>query len=111
LLALVLMWMAPARAELPAPVSQALQKHGIPQENVAVYVQQVDATEPAVSHLADQAFSPASVMKLLTTYAALDLLGPAYRWRTEIYHDGALLDGVLKGNLIIRGYGDPYFRV
>lgn len=110
LLVLVSMWALPLRAELPAPVSQALQKQGIPPENVAVFVQQVDASQPIVSHLADQAFSPASVMKLLTTYAALDLLGPAYRWRTDIYHDGELLNGVLKGNLIIKGYGDPYFR-
>ena len=110
LLVLLSIWALPARAELPTPVSQALQKQGVPAENVAVFVQQVDASQPLVSHLADQAFSPASVMKLLTTYAALDLLGPAYRWRTEIYQDGELLNGVLKGNLIIKGYGDPYFR-
>jgi D-alanyl-D-alanine carboxypeptidase/D-alanyl-D-alanine-endopeptidase (penicillin-binding protein 4) len=42
---------------------------------------------------------PASVMKLVTTYAALELLGPAYRWKTEAYLDG--------GDLILRGYGDP----
>ncbi|HZV63176.1 MAG TPA: D-alanyl-D-alanine carboxypeptidase/D-alanyl-D-alanine-endopeptidase [Methylophilaceae bacterium] len=99
-----------AFAQLPESVNRALEKAGVPPENVAVYVQQVDAPQPVVSHLADQAFSPASVMKVLTTYAALDMLGPAYRWRTAIYQDGVLENGVLKGNLIIKGTGDPYFR-
>lgn len=110
LLGLVLIWALPVHAELPQPVSHALKKNGIPPENVAVFVQQVDEAQPVVSHLAHQAFNPASVMKLLTTYAALDLLGPAYRWRTEIYYDGTLQNGILSGNLIIKGYGDPYFR-
>ena len=46
-------------------------------------------------------------MKLVTTYAALDLLGPAYAWQTDFLHDGRLSDGTLKGNLYIRGGGDP----
>ncbi|HEU4708006.1 MAG TPA: D-alanyl-D-alanine carboxypeptidase/D-alanyl-D-alanine-endopeptidase [Methylophilaceae bacterium] len=105
-----LLWALPAHAELPVPVSEALSRAGIPQENVAVYVQQVDSAQPLISHYADQAYSPASVMKLLTTYAALDMLGPAYRWQTEVFRDGPLQHGVLDGNLIIKGHGDPYFR-
>lgn len=107
---LPLMWMATAHAQLPESVADALSKSGVPPENVAVYVQQVDAAQPLVSHFADQAFAPASVMKVMTTYAALDMLGPAYRWRTAVYHDGVLENGVLNGNLIIQGSGDPYFR-
>ena len=38
-------------------------------------------------------------MKLVTTYAALELLGPAYRWKTEVYLDG--------NDLVLKGYGDP----
>lgn len=99
-----------AQAQLPAAVNHALQKAGVPPENVAVYVQQVDTPQPAISHLADQPFSPASVMKVLTTYAALDMLGPAYRWRTDIYYSGQLENGILDGDLILKGHGDPYFR-
>ena len=51
--------------------------------------------------------NPASVMKLVTTYAALDLLGPAYSWVTPVYMEGAVRDGTLYGNLYIRGLGDP----
>jgi len=55
--------------------------------------------------------NPASVMKLVTTYAALEKLGPAYRWKTEVYRDGEVRSGVLRGNLILKGYGDPNFQV
>ena len=51
--------------------------------------------------------NPASVMKLVTTYAALDLLGPAFTWTTPVYVDGPVRDGVLDGNLYIQGQGDP----
>ena len=46
-------------------------------------------------------------MKLVTTYAALDLLGPAFVWSTPVYVDGPVRDGVLQGNLYLRGQGDP----
>jgi D-alanyl-D-alanine carboxypeptidase/D-alanyl-D-alanine-endopeptidase (penicillin-binding protein 4) len=49
-------------------------------------------------------------MKLVTTNAALDMLTPVYRWRTEVYREGKVSNGVLNGNLIIKGYGDPSFK-
>jgi D-alanyl-D-alanine carboxypeptidase/D-alanyl-D-alanine-endopeptidase (penicillin-binding protein 4) len=51
--------------------------------------------------------NPASTMKLLTTLAALEVLGPNYTWRTEAYTRGTMQDGVLSGDLILRGSGDP----
>jgi D-alanyl-D-alanine carboxypeptidase/D-alanyl-D-alanine-endopeptidase (penicillin-binding protein 4) len=51
--------------------------------------------------------NPASSMKLVTTYAALELLGPAYRWKTESYAAGPLTGEALNGDLILKGYGDP----
>jgi D-alanyl-D-alanine carboxypeptidase/D-alanyl-D-alanine-endopeptidase (penicillin-binding protein 4) len=55
--------------------------------------------------------NPASTMKLLTTYAALDMLGPSYQWKTEAWLDGELKDGVLHGDLVLKGYGDPKFTL
>ncbi len=46
-------------------------------------------------------------MKLVTTYAALELLGPNYQWQTEFHGDGPLRDGTLHGNLYLKGGGDP----
>lgn len=99
-----------AHAELPASVIDALNQSGISQASVGIYVQAVDETQPSLTHNAEIGFNPASVMKLITSNAALDLLTPAYRWKTEIYRDGDVVDGILDGNLIIKGYGDPSFK-
>ncbi len=99
-----------AQAELPATVTEALQKAGIPQQDVAVYVQAVESNAPILSQNAEQAMNPASVMKVVTTNAALGILTPAYRWKTEIYRDGNLANWLLQGNLVIKGYGDPSFK-
>ncbi|MCW5606128.1 MAG: D-alanyl-D-alanine carboxypeptidase, partial [Burkholderiales bacterium] len=97
----VLAFAFPARAQtpLPAPVAQALAKAGIPESGAAFYVHEIGAAQPLVSHGAEQALNPASTMKLVTTYAALDLLGPAYAWSTEIYAAGELLQDAVVGDL------------
>jgi D-alanyl-D-alanine carboxypeptidase/D-alanyl-D-alanine-endopeptidase (penicillin-binding protein 4) len=48
---------------------------------------------------ADVSVNPASTMKLVTTYAALEMLGPNHQWKTEFYTDGTLSGGILNGNL------------
>ena len=96
---------------LPPNVLKALKAAQIPAANVAVVVQPVDAAAPLVAHNAAQAMNPASVMKLVTTYAALDLLGPAYTWKTTAWIDSAPVDGVLNGNLYLKGSGDPRFAI
>ncbi len=99
-----------AYAALPVAVSAALKKAGISESNVGIFVQRVGDNKPLLSVNADKSMHPASVMKLVTTYAGLALLKPTYRWKTEIYSNGALVDGLLDGDLIIKGYGDPSFK-
>ncbi|MBM3350610.1 MAG: D-alanyl-D-alanine carboxypeptidase/D-alanyl-D-alanine-endopeptidase [Betaproteobacteria bacterium] len=105
-----LLMSARAWAELPPEVSRALKIAEIPETSVAVYVQSVGDEAIVLSHNADQSMNPASVMKLVTTNAALELLTPAYRWKTELYRHGSVENGVLQGDLIIKGYGDPSFK-
>lgn len=98
----------PALAEgLPAPVASALKEAGIPLKSVAVLVHGTDEAAPLISHNARAPMNPASVMKLLTTYAALEILGPAHTWKTEALADRPLVDGRLNGDLYLRGSGDP----
>jgi len=92
---------------LPPPVEQALRRAHIPLSSVAAYVQAVDGAKPLLAHNAAQAMNPASTIKLLTTYAALELLGPAYAWKTEAYASGNVQGDALQGDLILKGYGDP----
>jgi D-alanyl-D-alanine carboxypeptidase/D-alanyl-D-alanine-endopeptidase (penicillin-binding protein 4) len=108
LLAVLLGGLPLARAaDLPSAVSEALQQAGIPANAVGMVVQAVDGGPPLLSHNAQQAMNPASAMKLVTTYAALDMLGPAYTWRSELLADASPRDGRLNGNLYLRGSGDP----
>lgn len=93
--------------ELPLTVQQKLQQLAIPETAIGVYVQEIGKSQPIMAINADSEMNPASVMKLLTTYAGLELLGPAYTWLTMLYANGNIMDGVLHGDLIIRGYGDP----
>lgn len=104
-------WVTLAQAALPFNVQEALTKAQLPAESVAIVVQPVDGGVPIISHNAAKAMNPASVMKLVTTYAALEALTPAYRWKTEVYRNGTLNQGVLDGDLIIKGYGDPALNI
>lgn len=107
LAAMLLPMHALAARELPAPVRGALAAAGVPAGAVAAVVEPVGDGPPVVSHNARAPMNPASVMKVVTTYAALDLLGPAFTFRTDAYVTGELAGGVLTGNLHIRGGGDP----
>ena len=99
-----------AQAELPSTIADALKRAGIAQSAVAIVVQAVDATTPSVRLNAEKSMNPASVMKLVTTNAALDLLTPAFRWKTEVYRTGEVSANTLNGDLIIKGNGDPSFN-
>jgi D-alanyl-D-alanine carboxypeptidase/D-alanyl-D-alanine-endopeptidase (penicillin-binding protein 4) len=115
----------PPDDELPPAVSAALQRAQIPDAAVGLLVQRVGAGErplPADSNAAravvrtvpvllalhaDRAMNPASTMKLVTTYAALELLGPAHTWKTVLATTAAQNGASLDGDLYLRGAGDP----
>jgi D-alanyl-D-alanine carboxypeptidase/D-alanyl-D-alanine-endopeptidase (penicillin-binding protein 4) len=94
-------------AELPTAFITALDQAGIPLDHVAVMVQALDDPAPMLSHQADAALNPASVMKLVTSFAALDQLGPTYTWTTALWATGPIVDGMLDGDLVVQGRGDP----
>jgi len=102
--------LAPARAAgqaLTRPVAEALRQAGVAPASVAIWVQALAAREPSLALNVDQPLNAASLIKLLTTFVALETLGPAYRWKTEVYSAGTLEDGTLSGHLILKGSGDP----
>ncbi len=99
--------LAAAADRLPPPVSRALRDAGIPLASVGVFVEEAGAQRPRVEHNGTQAMSPASLMKLVTTFAALDMLGPAYTWNTAAYANGSMQGDVLQGDLVLKGGGDP----
>ena len=103
-----------ARADLPAPIAAALAEQRIPASKVSLVVRTLDDRGRGATllrHNAATARNPASVIKLLTTLAALETLGPDYRWETAYLADGAIRNGTLHGDLILRGGGDPFITV
>ncbi|MDO5288301.1 MAG: D-alanyl-D-alanine carboxypeptidase/D-alanyl-D-alanine-endopeptidase [Pseudomonadota bacterium] len=125
---------APADAALPPAIAQALSRADVPASSVAMVVAPLLPPPGTVSRVpepvnpageanpapaplalpaprlawrADTPMNPASVMKLFTTYAGLDLLGPGHFWRTRVYTQGYVQGGTLRGNLVVRGSGDP----
>ncbi|MDA7419209.1 D-alanyl-D-alanine carboxypeptidase/D-alanyl-D-alanine-endopeptidase [Xenophilus arseniciresistens] len=93
---------------LPPEVEAALARAKVPRESVTLLVADAEGLRPPrLAWRAQESVNPASIMKVVTTYAALDLLGPAFNWSTPVYVDGPVIDGTLRGNLYIQGRGDP----
>lgn len=93
--------------ELPPVVREALKRAAIPATALGVLVQDVASGKTLLATNQGTAFSPASTMKLVTTDAALELLGPTFTWKTQAYANGTQSGDVLQGDLILKGGGDP----
>ncbi len=104
-------WSFCALAQIPASIDAELAKAKIPRDAAAFLVVEAvnstSASKPRLSHRVSAPMQSASVIKLATTFAALELLGPAYTWATPVFSDGAIREGVLYGNVYIQGQGDP----
>ena len=111
-LLLLLLTLSPAtfasESELPLRVQTALNTRNVPHETLSVYVIDIETGKSILQWRGDEPRNPASTIKLLTTLVALDVLGPAYRWRTDVFARGEIQDGRLDGDLVIKGYGDPF---
>jgi D-alanyl-D-alanine carboxypeptidase/D-alanyl-D-alanine-endopeptidase (penicillin-binding protein 4) len=94
---------------LPPEVQTALRKAHVPESALSVNVEEVGGGARRLAWQERRPVNPASVFKLFTTYAALDQLGPAWRWHTPVLLSGPVHDGVLDGSVVIRGTGDPQF--
>ena len=91
----------------PANLDASLTRAGIPRSATSLLVRDLDGSAALVSHRTGEAMNPASVMKLVTAYVALDQLGPSFTWKTRIAASGDIRTETLNGNLFIVGSGDP----
>ncbi|WP_273428360.1 D-alanyl-D-alanine carboxypeptidase/D-alanyl-D-alanine-endopeptidase [Chitinibacter tainanensis] len=97
-----------ASAQLSPKVASSLQAANLPSSAISVAVLPLDGPASAAQwHLADEARNPASTMKLLTTWAGLQRLGPNWQWQTDLLATQAPVKGVLNSPLYLRGRGDP----
>ncbi len=100
----------------PAAVEAAWGTSKLPREALSVVVVPVGSSKVRWSYRADESVNPASVMKLVTTAAALDLLGPSWTWQTQVFlkphaasslHKSRVAGGVFHGDVVLKGHGDP----
>ncbi|WP_407316189.1 D-alanyl-D-alanine carboxypeptidase/D-alanyl-D-alanine-endopeptidase [Pseudomonas sp. nanlin1] len=98
---------AVVNSSLPPKVAQALKASKLQDDALSLVMLPLNGPGNATVFNADVSVNPASTMKLITTYAALEMLGPTYQWKTEFFTDGTLSDGILHGNLYLKGGGDP----
>jgi len=92
---------------LPKGMASAFKAAGIPPQHLAIAVYPVAGERPLLAHNTIAAMNPASVMKLVTTFAGLETLGPAYTWKTEVLSETPIVNERLAGPLYLRGSGDP----
>ncbi len=97
--------------DLPAGTRSVLTRESVPESSVSIVVRDAASSNTLLQLNAAMPRSPASTMKILPTWAALDLLGPAYAWKTRAWTDVPVVKGVLKGNLYLQGGGDPLLTI
>ena len=111
-LLVALLLAGPAGAnDLPERPRAVLKQQLVPDPAVTVVVRDVSNGHSLVELNAGVARAPASTMKLLPTWAALEMLGPAYTWKTRVWADAPVQRGVLEGNLYLQGGGDPLLTI
>ena len=101
------------RPAMPWDLQRMLDATRLPPSAFGIHIAPVDKKNrvPIVSLNADDAYQMASTTKLVTSLAALDLLGPGFRWRTQAFLDGPINEGRLLGDLVILGGGDSRLSV
>lgn len=93
---------------LPQVINEEIRKSGISKKDISIYIKEAGKNGKVVASLnAYKSRTPASVIKVLTTYASVLKLGFDYRWPTKFYTTGTLNNGVLQGDLWVQGFGDP----
>ena len=90
-----------------AAVDEFVRRSGVRAESLAVKVTDLKDGSILGSHNPGSPLVPASIMKSVTTAALLGEAGPDYRYHTRVYIDGVMDMGILRGNLIVEGSGDP----
>ena len=92
---------------MPPKIAKTLKKFGLSNDSISINIADVDSNTTLLNLNPDTVRNPASTMKILTSLAALDILGAGHLWRTGFYRTKSIEDDTLQGDLFIRAGGDP----
>lgn len=96
-----------SHGQVPLPVKRFLALPELRGASFSLLAKDIENGEILYQYNSDKSLTPASVMKLVTTATALEILGEDFRFETTLEYDGEIRNGILHGNLYIRGGGDP----
>ncbi|MBI3017502.1 MAG: D-alanyl-D-alanine carboxypeptidase/D-alanyl-D-alanine-endopeptidase [Deltaproteobacteria bacterium] len=96
-----------SRSDIQKKITQILSDPSLKNMQIGIQATSLKADEKVFEYHPADLLKPASNVKLVTTLAALKYLGPDYRFKTKLYTDGVIKNGILQGNLYIKGFGDP----
>lgn len=94
-----------------ALISRLAKKNGIPSSFIGASVVEVASGNSAIQHHTTTQFVPASTLKILTAWMALEVLGPEFRFQTTVRAYGEVDQGTLNGSIVLTGDGDPYLTM
>ena len=99
-------------AELRQPYKELINKYNFKKDSFSIVVKNLTAPEKkAIIYNGSKNFNPASLTKIITSFIALDKLGPNYKWKSDFYYTGQLKNDTLQGDLIFVGSGDASFSI
>ncbi len=96
-----------AQSFLNDAIRQLVNDEQVEYGEVGIAVLDAKTGQVIATHNEHKSLIPASALKAVTTLSALELLGKDYQFKTELQHDGEIVGGILKGNLYLKGFGDP----
>ena len=108
---LVLLAIIFSNTDVLASVDALIKKHQIPENKLSIILEDSESGERLISINPSTTRSPGSVTKIFTAFAALDLLGEAYQWRTDAFIEKENNNKEIVDHLLIRGGGDPSFSL
>jgi len=91
-------------------IEYMISKSAIKNEELGLYIKETNTNRVVSAINIDKLFTPASVIKIYSAYAILLELGYNYRWNTNFYINGRFINGIVYGDLIVKGYGDPTLK-
>ena len=114
ILRVLIIWLIPLSvfAEIPLEYKKIINKYKVSQDSFTFVVKNLtNKSEPIVAHNEKKFFNPASLVKIISTFIAVDELGPEFKWQSDFFHNGAIIGDTLNGDLIFKGRGDASFSI
>jgi len=99
-------------AELPLEYKNIIKQHKAPPNSFTFVIKNLsNVSEKLVAHNEKKLFNPASLVKIISTFVAIEELGPQFKWQSDFAHNGTIIGDTLNGDLIFKGRGDATFSI